>query len=403
MNQQQQMTVAEQAQNMLANARSARPSKPAVQVKVEIGVPYHRFSFDKNLITIIKPNGEKVRAPGNEVNGVIIGSAVRPGRVYFRGTYGDGQGGQPECISRDGRTPVDLPGKQADLCANCPQNVPGSGSPDGSGDFKACSMTLPIVMVPVVWDDAAGAWISQNVPVLLRVSASAFMDDVSAYGMGYKAYNALLDGASVNLSEVVTRISVNHDNDTSCVPNFLNVDYADDTIQEALAGVLEREGELINMMTDVAGFASPEEVGAPPEPANTEATPATAPAQLAAQPAAPAAQPAAPAANETVDTETGEVLLQTPAFDPATPDQMTLDTQPTPAEAQAQKQAAVQAAADAQVAKQAEVDAPTQAAPKSSPRRGKAAAPAAAAQPAQPAQAAEPAPMGGAGAGDFSL
>lgn len=387
MSNQTQLSIADQAQNALANPRSARPSKVSVEVKVEIGVPYHRFSFDKNQITIIKPNGEKVRANSGEVNGVIIGSAVRPGRVYFKGNYGDGQGGQPDCISRDGRVPVDLPGKQADLCANCPQNVPGSGANGGEGDFKACSMTLPLVMVPMVWDDARNAWNVQPVPVLLRVGASAFMDDVTQFGMGYKAYNALLEGASVNLSEVVTRIMVNHDNAAPCVPNFLNVDYADDAVQDQLLAVLEQNRELIEMMTDVAGFsaAAPEGGDAAPQAAAIAATP-----------------PAPALANEHVDTSTGEVTIHTPEFAPATADQLATE-QPS---AQAQKQAQVQAAADAhaqaqQPAAQPEVDA-SMAAPKASPRRAKATEPAATAPAAAPA-ATEPAPMGGASAGDFSL
>lgn len=393
MNQSTQLSIADQAQNALTNARSARPTAPAVHVKVEIGVPYHRFSFDKNQITIIKPNGEKVRATTGEVNCVIIGSAIRPGRVYFRGTYGDGQSGQPECLSRDGRVPVDLPGKQADLCANCPQNVPGSGSADGSGDYKACSMTLPIVVVPVVWSNQEARWLVQPVPVLLRVSASAFMDDVTQFGMGYKAYNALLEGASVNLSEVVTRIMVNHDNDVSCVPNFLNVDYADDSVQNELLGVLDKHRELIEMMTDVAGFSA-----AAPE-GSTSVAPAPA---IAATPPAPALP------NETIDTSTGEVMINTAEFRPATPDQLAPQAQPAPAPGltaeQQAAQAATQAAAAAHAAQQApapapEVDASTAPAPRTSPRRSKAEATAAVA----PVADAAPAPMGGASAGDFSL
>ena len=172
-----------QAQAALQGARSQRPTKVAAVVEIESGAQYHRFSFNNGDVAVITPTGERVPAPNSTTHFVVVASAARPGRVYFDGSHTDAS--PPVCISRDGRIPIEMPTRQSDTCRTCRQNVPGSGATQGNPDAKACSMTMPVAVVPVGLN--GDTWVAQNVVVLLRVSGTAFLDGVSSYGMGFKA------------------------------------------------------------------------------------------------------------------------------------------------------------------------------------------------------------------------
>ena len=71
------------------------------------------------------------------LNVVIIKAAPNPYRVYFEGTYVEGQNASPHCWSSDNATPaaeVPQEQRQAVKCMDCPQNVKGSGQ----GESRAC-------------------------------------------------------------------------------------------------------------------------------------------------------------------------------------------------------------------------------------------------------------------------
>lgn len=68
---------------------------------------------------------------------VIIKAAPNPYRVYFEGSYVEGQNASPHCWSSNNMTPAaEVPEdqRQATKCMDCPQNVKGSGQ----GESRAC-------------------------------------------------------------------------------------------------------------------------------------------------------------------------------------------------------------------------------------------------------------------------
>lgn len=71
------------------------------------------------------------------INVVIIKAAPNPYRMYFEGTYVEGQNASPTCWSSNNLTPAaDVPQdrRQASKCMDCPQNIKGSGQ----GESRAC-------------------------------------------------------------------------------------------------------------------------------------------------------------------------------------------------------------------------------------------------------------------------
>jgi hypothetical protein len=78
------------------------------------------------------------------MNVVLVRSAEKTSRSYYAGTYVEGQNAAPACYSNDGITPAaDSKNKQSPNCANCPQNIKGSGQ----GDSRACRFSHRLAVV----------------------------------------------------------------------------------------------------------------------------------------------------------------------------------------------------------------------------------------------------------------
>jgi hypothetical protein len=66
---------------------------------------------------------------------VIVNAAPKVSRVFYAGTYVEGQASAPACWSSDGDKPdATISRPQGQTCATCPMNVKGSGQ----GDSRAC-------------------------------------------------------------------------------------------------------------------------------------------------------------------------------------------------------------------------------------------------------------------------
>lgn len=71
------------------------------------------------------------------MNVVIIKAAPKVSRIYYAGSYSEGEAVSPTCWSSDSQKPDDKvkdENKQAATCLTCPQNIKGSGQ----GDSRAC-------------------------------------------------------------------------------------------------------------------------------------------------------------------------------------------------------------------------------------------------------------------------
>jgi len=83
-------------------------------------------------------NGKEVRVNEDRAMNVVIINAAPISRMYFAGTYTEGEVAKPVCWSSDTQTPdpkVPVAQRQASRCMDCKQNVRGSAA---SGEGRAC-------------------------------------------------------------------------------------------------------------------------------------------------------------------------------------------------------------------------------------------------------------------------
>jgi hypothetical protein len=74
---------------------------------------------------------------------VIVAAAPHVSRTFYGQKYVEGQATAPTCWSADGNTPDPKSSKVAPTCANCPNNMKGSGQ----GDSRACQFNQRIAVV----------------------------------------------------------------------------------------------------------------------------------------------------------------------------------------------------------------------------------------------------------------
>jgi hypothetical protein len=78
------------------------------------------------------------------MNVVIIKAAPKVSRIFYAGTYTEGEAVSPTCWSSDSQRPDEaVKNKQAATCLNCPQNIKGSGQ----GDSRACRYQQRLAVV----------------------------------------------------------------------------------------------------------------------------------------------------------------------------------------------------------------------------------------------------------------
>ena len=80
------------------------------------------------------------------MNVVIIKAAPKVSRVFYAGSYVEGESVTPTCWSSDSQRPDDkvkAENKQSATCLSCPQNIKGSGQ----GDSRACRYQQRLAVV----------------------------------------------------------------------------------------------------------------------------------------------------------------------------------------------------------------------------------------------------------------
>jgi hypothetical protein len=103
-----------------------------------------RISIRGGVFRMIVGGKEVAQNDDRAMNVVLVRSAEKTSRSYYAGTYVEGQNAAPACYSNDGVAPAaDSKNKQAPNCANCPQNIKGSGQ----GDSRACRFSHRLAVV----------------------------------------------------------------------------------------------------------------------------------------------------------------------------------------------------------------------------------------------------------------
>jgi hypothetical protein len=103
-----------------------------------------RISIRGGVFRMIVGGKEVAQNDDRAMNIVIVRSAEKTSRSFYKGTYVEGQNAAPTCWSNDGVAPAaDAKEKQCANCANCLQNIKGSGQ----GDSRACRFSHRLAVV----------------------------------------------------------------------------------------------------------------------------------------------------------------------------------------------------------------------------------------------------------------
>lgn len=143
-------------------------------------------------------DGGKQIAENDEraMNIIIVAAAPYNSRSYYTKTFSESSAGQlPDCFSDDGITPSPRSeNKQCATCANCPQNVAGSGN----GQSRACRFSRRLAVL--LENDQKGEVMQLTLP------ASSIFGKADNGKMPLEAYVKLLGANRVSVTSVVTEM-----------------------------------------------------------------------------------------------------------------------------------------------------------------------------------------------------
>lgn len=108
------------------------------------GGNYKRISIKGNVFRMVAGGKEIATNEDRAMNVVIVAAAPHNSRTFYEGQYKEGEAIRPACWSNDGQTPdASVKNPQASTCAQCPQNIKGSGQ----GDSRACRFSRRLAVV----------------------------------------------------------------------------------------------------------------------------------------------------------------------------------------------------------------------------------------------------------------
>jgi hypothetical protein len=162
-----------------------------------------RISIRGGVFRLIDAGKEISKIDDRHLDVVICAAAPKISRIYYAGTYVEGENKAPDCWSADGLNPDEsVKEKQAAVCADCPQNVKGSGQ----GDSRACRFSQRLAVV--LANDIAGQVMQLQLP------AQSIFGKGEAENRPLQAYARFLAAQKINPDMVVTRLKFDTDSAT---------------------------------------------------------------------------------------------------------------------------------------------------------------------------------------------
>ena len=162
-----------------------------------------RISIRGGVFRMMVGGQETAKSEERSMQVVIVSAAEHVSRTYYAGTYEEGEQAPPACWSADGMRPdssIKVP--QSSTCANCPQNVSGSGQ----GNSRACRFSRRLAVV--LANDMNG-----DVFQLVLPSTSIF-GKAEGGKMPLESYVKYLAAHGVNVEDVVTEMRFDIDSAT---------------------------------------------------------------------------------------------------------------------------------------------------------------------------------------------
>lgn len=162
-----------------------------------------RISIRGGVFRMMVGGQETAKSDERSMQVVMVAAAEHVSRTYYSGQYEEGEQAPPACWSSDGVRPdASIKEPQAQTCANCPQNIAGSGQ----GDSRACRFSRRLAVV--LANDLNG-----DVFQLVLPSKSIF-GKVENNKMPLEAYVKYLAAHGVNVEDVVTEMRFDTDSAT---------------------------------------------------------------------------------------------------------------------------------------------------------------------------------------------
>jgi hypothetical protein len=154
-----------------------------------------RISIEGGVWRLLVNGKEIAQKEERNLNVVVVAASSKVARTYYAGTYKKGVSAPPDCWSANGDYPdksVEAP--QATGCANCPQNVKGSGQ----GDGRACRFSQRIA---VVLDNDIGGDVFQ-----LVLPSTSIFGEGEAGKWPLQMYAKMIGAKGVPITAVVTEM-----------------------------------------------------------------------------------------------------------------------------------------------------------------------------------------------------
>lgn len=171
-----------------------------------------RITFTKNKF-IIKVNGNEVNRSNSSSLDVVVVNASDVSRMYYNKPYNvnDKDKPYPVCWTSNSQTPdasvqestAERPGRQADKCASCPQNVKGTGA----NNTKACRFERRLAVVFASQDEKGNWFYDKELYQMKLASMSIFPTDGPQNRRAFNAYSDYLKANNSQLMGVVSRIT----------------------------------------------------------------------------------------------------------------------------------------------------------------------------------------------------
>ena len=154
-----------------------------------------RISIEGGVWRLLVNGKEIAQKEERNLNVVVVAASSKVARTYYAGTYKKGVSAPPDCWSANGEYPdksVEAP--QSTGCANCPQNIKGSGQ----GEGRACRFSQRIA---VVLDNDIGGDVFQ-----LVLPSTSIFGEGEAGKWPLQMYAKMIGAKGVPITAVVTEM-----------------------------------------------------------------------------------------------------------------------------------------------------------------------------------------------------
>jgi len=168
-----------------------------------MGSSLKRISIRGRKFRCVVGKEEVARIDKDYMDVVIVQVAKDPARQYYPGAYDPkAEATPPACWSADSRVPhPSVEDPQAKSCAECPQNIAGSGQ----GSSKACRLSKRVAVV-LADDMNSGVY-------MLQLPATSVFGKGDAAHMPYDQYFKFISSQNQSIDRIVTRIRFDDDSD----------------------------------------------------------------------------------------------------------------------------------------------------------------------------------------------